>query len=133
MTSYSGTQLKLVLQSNLKDIASVHQTFAKTSIKFAEISDADIIFIDNYNSRKRTIEAKFKASKINDLDLFNDHDSHLHGCYCGSILKSYIFTKEIYFFVDTRRICLPKMSLSNLRFCLLTIRPTRCIYSLLDR
>ena len=39
-------------------------------VKFAEISDADIIFIDNYNSRKRiTIETKSKTSKINDLDL----------------------------------------------------------------
>ena len=36
---------------------------------FAVISDTDIIFIDNYNSRKRTIETKFKASKINDLEL----------------------------------------------------------------
>ena len=61
-------QLKLVLQSNLKDIASVHQTFAKPE-KFPEILDIDIIFIDNYNSRKRTIETKFKASKINDFDL----------------------------------------------------------------
>ena len=36
---------------------------------FPEILDTDIIFIDNYNSRKRTIETKFKASKINDFDL----------------------------------------------------------------
>ena len=27
------------------------------------------MFIDNYNSRKRTIETKLKASKINDFDL----------------------------------------------------------------
>ena len=39
-------------------------------VKFAEISDADIIFIDNYNSRKRiTIETKSKTSDINDSDL----------------------------------------------------------------
>ena len=38
-------------------------------IKFAEISDADIIVIDKYNSRERTIETKLKTCKINDLDL----------------------------------------------------------------
>ena len=39
-------------------------------VKFAEISNADIIFIDNYNSTKRiTIETKSKTSKVDDLDL----------------------------------------------------------------
>ena len=63
-------------------------------VKFAEISDAYIIVIDKYNSRKRiTIE----SSNINDLDLLMTNDSHLHGCY-GSILRSYFFIKSnIYF------------------------------------
>ena len=44
--------------------------YSQKPVKFAEISDADIIFIDNYNSSKRiTIETKSKTSKINDLDL----------------------------------------------------------------
>ena len=38
-------------------------------VMLAEISDADIIFIHNYNSRKKTIETKSKTNIINDLDL----------------------------------------------------------------
>ena len=38
-------------------------------VKFAEISDADIIFTDSHDEEKKIIETKSKTSKINDLDL----------------------------------------------------------------
>ena len=37
-------------------------------VNFAKMSDADIIYIDNHNSRKRIkIDTKSKTSKVNDL------------------------------------------------------------------
>ena len=67
-------------------------------VKFAEISDPDIIFIDNYNSRKRiAIEIKSKTSKTKYLDLLMTMIHTFTGIM--AVFCSYTFFKKKYTFL----------------------------------
>ena len=85
---------------------------SRKPVKFAEISNTHIIFIDNY-SRKRTIETKFKAIKINDLDLLMTM-IHTFTGVTVEVFLSHTFLQRNMLFCWYQK---PIMSLSNLRFC----------------
>ena len=66
-----------------------------------------LFLLTTINSRKRTIETKFKASKINDLDLLMTMIHTLTGVTVA-VFEVILFYKRNILFVDTGRICFPK-------------------------